>query len=159
MSKRPWIEGPWHAQFRHVVAYTKDKDHPMRYWPDCTGKLGDGEWDCCGDSEGKLCEFADECAAEWKDLDVCLSVTYLKNPGSGSQGDQVVHPIVDANAQLIALAPEMAEAILTQAERYPDCEIVKELAAKLNHIIDFAEKRDKRQAEWKAQQEAKKNGA
>lgn len=143
----PWVDGPWEAQFRHVVARTKDKDHPMRYWPDCTGKLGDGEFDCDGDT---LCEFSEDCKAEWNDLDVTLSITYLKNPGRGSQGDQVVHPIVDANAQLIALAPEMAEAILVQAETYPDCEIVKDLAAKLNHIIDFAAERAKRQAEWKA---------
>lgn len=148
----PWVDGPWEARFRHVVAHTKDKNHPMRDWPDCTGKLGDGEFDCDGDT---LCEFAEDCAAEWNLPEVTLSITYLKNPGPGSQGDQVVHPIVDANAQLIALAPEMAEAILVQAETYPDCEIVKELAAKLNHIIDFAKKRAIRQAEWEAQRAAK----
>lgn len=40
----------------------------------------------------------------------------------------------EARRQLDRLAPEMAEAILTQAERYPECEIVKDLAEKLRAI-------------------------
>jgi len=171
MSKRPWVDGPWHAEFRHIVGHSDDKNHPMRSWPDCTGKCGDGEWDC----DDKDCEFSEDCKGEWEEFTPRITVTYLKNPGKMTQGDQVVHPIVDANAQLIALAPEMAEIILSLAENgatdwcfmpYGEpCEgrscssckemaTTQELASRLQKIIDQGERHKK----WKAEQKDKNDG-
>jgi len=157
MIKRevPWVDGPWHAEFRHIVGHSDDKNHPMRSWPDCTGEKGDGEWDC--DTEG--CEFSEDCKGEWEEFTPRITVTYLKNPGKMTQGDQVVHPIVDANAQLIALAPEMAEAILKFGEWAnkqpgldPQEEEIELLAERVQKIIDEAKRREISNAKWKVQQ-------
>lgn len=131
MTKRPWCEGPWTAQFRHIVSYTSDKDHPLRYWPDCTGEFGEGEWQC--ETEG--CEFAEDCKGEWEDCSVQASIAYLKNPGTMTQGDQVVHHMVDANARLMALAPQMAEIILTLHENDVQVGDSEEVVVELNKII------------------------
>ena len=38
---------------------------------------------------------------------------------------------IAADAALIALAPDLAEAVLEQFRRYPDCDIVRDLAPRL----------------------------
>jgi hypothetical protein len=68
-----------------------------------------------------------------------------------TQADQVVHPIVDANAQLIALAPEMAEILLELEANDVQVGNSAEIAEKLRRIIEQGE----RHRAWKAEQEAK----
>lgn len=111
MNKRPWTEGPWYtgSSFRHIHS-NAEKNHPLQWWPSCDPESTEGPFAACTDE----CEVRDVCESEWNDSKGAVtSIAYVSNPHGCSKGDQVIgHPQVQANIDLICLAPEMAEAIL-----------------------------------------------